>query len=264
MTDSPSDDARLGATEAHMRRVLGLHGDTPRQSATDHSTTTTNGSHPQRRRFVRDGEVPVIVVNRDHRQDDASGGNQLDAARQAIRSQAAARERAELMLAEAQATIKSLQTTLAHERLAKDEAVRRVEAEKQARQTIQSELVIERAVRERLERSLTDSQANIQDLLRKLEGVRSESVAARRMVEDMVGAVVAAPANRHDTPVPTVRRPVGRPRKTAALQTVEKPVVPSGKVPARPDTVSAKGSTKPDRAAQRRAGKPIKWWLTGR
>jgi chromosome segregation ATPase len=65
----------------------------------------------------------VAVIRRDHQPDGEPGTNQLDVARQAIRSEAAARERAERSLAEAQVLIRDLQTKLAHERLAKDEAL---------------------------------------------------------------------------------------------------------------------------------------------
>jgi hypothetical protein len=125
MTDSPPHDARLRATETQMRHALGLRASTPPRSS-------TSGSQPQRHRFVRDGEVPVTVLRRDHQPDGEHGANQLDAARQAIRSEAAAKERAERLLEEAQATIRDLQTKLGHERLAKDEAletVRRLETE---------------------------------------------------------------------------------------------------------------------------------------
>ena len=47
-------------------------------------------SSPQRRRFVRDGEVPVSVIRRD--QDDGANTNKLDATRQALREQIEARE----------------------------------------------------------------------------------------------------------------------------------------------------------------------------
>ena len=271
MTDSPSDDARLGATEAQMRRVLGLHGDTPRQSATDHPTTMTHGSHPQKRRFVRDGEVPVTVIHRDHRQDDTSGANQLDAARQAIRSQAAAREHAERLLAEAQTTIRALQTKLGHERLAKEEVILRAEVATQLLKTVRAELVVDRAVRDRLERSVSHAEATIADLRGKLDGARAELATERRVRQnaDVVGKMpveaheVAAPANRSEA-VPTVRRPVGRPRKTTAAQPVEKPVKPSAKARAPVVPKNAKGLAKPGRPAQRPAGKPVKWWLTGR
>jgi hypothetical protein len=74
--------------------------------------------------------VPVTVIRRDHQPVGDDGANQLDAARQAIRSEAAAKERTERLLTEAQAMIRDLQTKLGHERLAKNEAletVRRLE-----------------------------------------------------------------------------------------------------------------------------------------
>jgi hypothetical protein len=148
MTDSLPDDARLRATEAQMRRALGLGSDAPSQASDRATPQATPSAHPQKRRFVRDGDVPVTVVHRDHRQDDPTGGNQLEQARQAIRAQAAAREKAERLLDEAQARIRDLETKLAHERLARDEAVQRVAAEKQALeqavQTAREELATER------------------------------------------------------------------------------------------------------------------------
>jgi hypothetical protein len=110
-----------------MRRALGLHNVSPTQAATIPSTTSLVASSSQRRRFVRDGEVPVSVIRRD--QDDGVNTNKLDATRQALREQVEARERAEHMLQEAQAMIHGLQTKLAHERLARDEAIQRTDGE---------------------------------------------------------------------------------------------------------------------------------------
>jgi hypothetical protein len=241
MTDTPPDDARAGAAEAQMRRALGLHGQTQTRPAPSHSTTTTNGLHPQRRRFVQDGEVPVTVIHRDHRSDDVSGGNQLDAARQAIRTQAAARERAERLLAEAQAAIRDLQTKLAHERLAKDEAIQRADAEKQASeqalQATRMELMAERLARQNAE------------------------AIGRAAVE---ASEVVALANQDAAAVPTVRRPVGRPRKTAAAKPDQAPIRlthTARKKPAVADDVTGPG--KRGRPAKPRSSKPIKWWLQG-
>ena len=157
MTDSPSDDARLRATETQMRHALGLRGGSS-------SRSSTSGSQPQRRRFVRDGEVPVTVIRRDHQPDGEHGANQLDAARQAVRSEAAARERAERSLAEAQVSIRDLQTKLAHERLAKDEALEAVQRRRprrrrlrQAQQTAEAELAAERLARRNAEDALAEA-----------------------------------------------------------------------------------------------------------
>jgi hypothetical protein len=73
-----------------------------------------------------------------------------NAARQAIRSEATAKDRAERLLDEAQAMIRDLQTKLGHERLAKDEAletVQRLETEMRvaarAQETSAAELAAE-------------------------------------------------------------------------------------------------------------------------
>jgi hypothetical protein len=153
MTDSLSDDARLRATEEQMRRALGLHNASPTQDRPVPSFAAPGASSPQRRRFVRDGEVPVSVIRRD--QDDGANTNKLDATRQALREQIEAREQAEHLLQEAQATIRDLQTKLAHEGLAKDEAIQRVVSEKlvveQALQREQEELATEQASRQKAE-----------------------------------------------------------------------------------------------------------------
>jgi hypothetical protein len=157
MTDFPSDDARLRATETQMRHALGLHGGAPTRSP-------AGGSPSQRHRFVRDGEVPVTVIRRDYQPDGEHGANQLDATRQAIRSEATARGRAERSLNEAQAMIRDLQTKLGHERLAKDEAlasVRRLEVETRAaahaQETAEAELAAERLARRNAEDALVDA-----------------------------------------------------------------------------------------------------------
>jgi hypothetical protein len=243
-----------------MRRALGLSGDTSRQSTTDHPTTTANGSHPQRRRFVRDGEVPVTVVHRDHRQDDASSASQLDAARQAIRSQAAGRERAERLLAEAQATVRSLQTAIAHERLAKDDAIERAKSERQtvehALATVQAELAAERQARQRAEDALRDARATISNLSEKLHAAsqalhtaQAELATERRRT---VGSTRAQMASNGDGTVQTVRRSVGRPRKQTVVVTVEKP---SG------DGIE-KARRRRGRPPKPPAAKPVKWWLS--
>ena len=80
MTDSLHDDARLRATEAQMRRALGLQSDGPPQpTPAVPSPTPTMGLHPQRRRFVRDGEV--LVQHKEHSATGETGTNQLAAAR---------------------------------------------------------------------------------------------------------------------------------------------------------------------------------------
>ena len=82
MPQFPPDHAHLGATEAQMRRALGLAANTQVRSAPIHSTSTTYGPHRQKHQFVRDGEVPVTFIRRNRYPDGEPGTNQLDAARQ--------------------------------------------------------------------------------------------------------------------------------------------------------------------------------------
>jgi len=165
------DDARLRATEAQMRHALGLDGQPQAPHPTDHAPapaqmTDRLSLHRPPRRFVRDGEVQVTTVRRSHPVEVASGlgtsaHSQLESARQTIRSQAIAVERAERALADAQTGIRDLRTKLAHERMAKEEVLqqlRRMETERDAvtaeRQTLREELAVERVGRERLEQDL--------------------------------------------------------------------------------------------------------------
>ena len=166
-----------------MRHALGLHNTSHTQAIPAPAGTSPGASRPQRRRFVRDGEVPVTVIHRD--QGHAPGTNALEAARQALREQVAAREHAEQRLQEAQVTIHDLQTKMAHERLARDEAVQRADNEmqvvKQALQGVLEELAAERASR------------------KKAEQERDESVAARQETEERMLEMLAT-----KNPIPSV------------------------------------------------------------
>jgi hypothetical protein len=194
--------------------------------------------HPQRRKFVRDGEVQVEIVHRGQHQ--ISGeANPLDAARQSIRSLAAAKERTERLLSDAQATIRDLQTKLGHERLAKDEAVAGVEgnrkAVEQTLQTVRSELTAEKIAHERSEQALRDSRSALTNLTEKLHlaaqslaMVRAELAAERQRAKETVRKPLPAPPidapAGGDQAVRAARRPRGRSREAATAVTVEKTV----------------------------------------
>jgi prefoldin subunit 5 len=208
MTESTPDDERLRAAEGQMRRALGLQHE-PAQSTAP--KTISAGANPQRRHFVRDGDVPVTIVHGEH-------GNslvqQLDAARQALRTQTTAFEEAERALVEARNTIRDLRTKLAHESLAKDEAGSHADAEHQrigrALATVQQELAAERASRE------------------QMEAERDRAIARLRITEERVqhatvtwqdegGAKLLAATS--DASRPPRRR--GRPPKAASSEIVE-------------------------------------------
>jgi hypothetical protein len=165
-----------------MRRALGLHNASPTQAVPIPPPPSLGASSPQRRRFVRDGEVPVSVIRRD--QDDAPGTNKLDTTRQALREQIEAREHSEHLLQDAQATIHDLQTKMAHERLARDEAILRAESEKQlveqALQRADDELAIERDRRKKAEQERDDAiagrqkaEGRIQEMLATLDALKA-------------------------------------------------------------------------------------------
>jgi hypothetical protein len=177
MSDTSNDELRLRATEAQMRRALGLN-DQP--STPGHAAPTASSgaslAQPQRRRFVRDSDVAATVVHRDH--DEGAGRNKLDVARQALSEQTAARERAEHLLQEALATIHDLQTQLAHERLARGEAVQRADSEKQ---------VVGQALR-----SVREELAAERDGRRSAEQERDDAIAGRQAAEERTREVLAA------------------------------------------------------------------------
>jgi len=232
MTDSLSDDERLRAAEAQMRRALGLNNTTSQtQAMPPPATPTASTSHPQRRRFVRDGEVPVTVIHRD--QGDASGANALEAARQGLREQVAAREHAEHLLQEAQATIHDLQTKLAHERLARDEALQRADTERQ---------VAEQALHRAQEESAIE-----RDCRQKADQERDDAIAARQEVEERIREMLAAPGSPRDP------QAIRRQRKT--MPTTE-PSVDGDKV----EQVRRRG--RPAKSKQSEA-EIVKWWKPG-
>jgi hypothetical protein len=230
MPNTSNED--LGETETQMRRALGLNdqrltlGHEPLPSA----PTGNSAAHPHRRRFVRDGDVPVTVVHREH--DHGVGTNRLDAAQQTLSEQIAAREQAEQLLQEARATRRALETNLAHERIAKEEAVRRSEDERQA---IQDELATERAGRQQAEQQRDEAvvrRQKAEERLRRVTGVQEaqtasvDPVTAKRgrsagqagVVRSVDGPNVAldilAPTGTVDgTPTVGVARKRGRPPK---------------------------------------------------
>ena len=62
MSDTPNDELRLRATEAQMRRALGLN-DQPSTLGHAPPTASTGAGlgQPLRRRFARDGDVAVTL-----------------------------------------------------------------------------------------------------------------------------------------------------------------------------------------------------------
>ena len=248
MSEVSNDESRLHATEAQMRRALGLQDTPSPKPQSGLSAPPPSHSHRGPRHFVRDGEVPVTVTHREE-----TGTNQLDVARQTIRSLTAARERAGRLLEDAQATIRDLQTKLMHERMSKDEAISRVSSENQATeqaiQSVQADLAAERDARRQAEAAFADAVAGSRD--------------AEQRLRDM-GA-----AERIDNPPQARLR--GRPRKSADG---ERAAAPLGL-----DATGVRESMAPEQAEvqqamqPRRRGRPpkvrepepesqvVEWWV---
>jgi hypothetical protein len=212
MTESSNDDSRLRAAEEQMRRALGLRDSAPASQAPPAARPIQNPNGVQRphRRFVRDGEVPVEVVHHE-----GAGSNQLEAARQAVRTLTTAREQAERQLAEAQAIIRDLQTKLAHERMARDEAVQRAAVEgddtEKALQLARADLDAERAARRATEERLAAALQRCAAAERRAEELTRPALALETAELDAERENVEAPAR---TEKPARRR--GRPPKAKA------------------------------------------------
>lgn len=190
ITPPPTAPEDIATQEARMRRALGLDGPLPARPAP--AAATSARQRPEqaktRPRFVRDGEVPVEVVT-GPRTTGAAPGGQAAALRADLDAERAARAGAERTLAEAQATIRSLQAKLAHTELAHAEALA---AERRARE--QAEVALREAVsaREVAERRLNDAAARA-------------SVGAPKPRPKTQRATTGKPASR--TPAPKGREP---------------------------------------------------------
>jgi hypothetical protein len=139
------------------------------------------------------------------------------------------------LLTDARATIKDLETRLGHERIARDEAIQRAEADRKAieevLQTARSELGTANIPRECAELRLRDAQATISNLTEKLHfaqraAKKAEAESAPRTAREAPSGQVAG--RREE--------PVLKTRKATVEQTIGKPV----KMPRE---------------------KPVKWWL---
>jgi hypothetical protein len=131
LPDDDSNQASPQISESRMRQALGID---PRRSdrhtPSSHGPTSSHGTNAPRRRFVADGDVPVVMIGRrrDHapgeRADQAAAlSDRVSAVESALATERDARLRAEALLADARHTIQQMQTQMAHADLARDEAI---------------------------------------------------------------------------------------------------------------------------------------------
>ncbi len=151
-----------------MRRALGLRDDPrPGDPSVAHRAgeqrpveRTMQRREPDRRarRFVKDGEVPVVVLSgsREHGPDAAVPVNRLAAAESALDAERAARERAERSLQEALAAVQQLRPQIAPARLAHGEA-----------------LATERLAREAAEQARAEAEAAREALATELDTLKA-------------------------------------------------------------------------------------------
>lgn len=176
-----------------MRQALGL-----RNGPSGPAVPQRREAEQRGRRFVKDGEVPVVVVHssRDSGGDGAAPVNRIAAAETLARSERTAREQAERALAEAQATIQNLRTQLVHGEMAHREALA---AERRAREAAETALGEANEARAAAEARAAES-----TYIRRPRRPRPEIVAAERPAFD--------PDNPLAEPTAVIRRR-GRPRK---------------------------------------------------
>jgi hypothetical protein len=158
--DPSSDELHSDTAEARMRRSLGL------ATASDHDVVPSSPNDP------------------------------LKGARQAIRSQVAAREYVERQLSQAQVAVQELRGKLRNARQEKDGAVEAARAAVAAKVTAERTLVgteaalaAEKNARERLERSLRDALATARDLQVRLD-------AAAQTLQTVQGELAAERQDR--------------------------------------------------------------------
>lgn len=244
-------------TEARMREALGLtsnrgaRDNRPKQSGSFNTSSPGRGGggmDAPKRRFVRDGEVQVMMVSgtratdtvqqrRGHGPGPGPGqmNEQAEASQATIRAERAAREKAERALKEAQDSVRDLQTKLGHIGMARDEAIeaaRRADASRaalaQELATVMAQLSVEASARAHAERAHPE---------------RTQPLSAEPEPAPEPEAAGA--------PAPDAKRGRGRPRKVAAELVAAAPRVA---VPKR----------KPGRPRVEKEPEPVKWWVPKR
>ncbi len=149
-SEFPPDSTTDETDEAQVRRALGRLGKDAGDRGRQESRAGGDGTNRQifrpagrqRHRFVAEGEVPVVMLQPGHDQPNSAAfrrpsadpalADRLQAAEAALQHERAARQRAEVSLQAAEATIYDLRTKLGHAVLARDEAMNTLRAHEDA------------------------------------------------------------------------------------------------------------------------------------
>ncbi len=227
-----------------MRRALGLDRDQQRGPQPPPSSPDRLLLHRPKRRFVAEGEVPVVHGRLTRRDEStlpaATTTNRVEAAETAARAEREARDKSERLLAEAQAAVHDLQTRLGHAQLAVSESHQALEAEKSAAAALNDQIT-------QLEARLAEVAAERDSAEQQLHALRA-TLADMRQARDIADRTIRTVVAR---PVVTVRsrKPAAGPPPRAASAASAQP----------------KAATRPGKSATARAeAKPVKWWLKSR
>ena len=263
--DQSEASMRLALERIGARKPRDARAPAPSFSATPMSR---NGADGQKRRFVRDGEVPVMMVTGSRPMENASvrrgpgpQGEQLEAAQAALRTERSAHDTAERRLKDAETTIGDLRTKLGHIALARDEAIETAKRAEAARavlahelDTVNFRLAGEVSARARAERMAAQLSPGVPlDFADPKPVVTATPPQAprRRGRPPKVRADAPAEPAEPGTPAPPRRR--GRPPKDRSLAPMT--ATPTGA------TTTGAPKRKPGRPRIEREPEPVKWWL---
>jgi hypothetical protein len=233
------------------------------QALSSTSPQTGDAESTMRRNLGLDGPSP------------SSANDPLKAARQAIRSQTAAREYAEQQTVQAQSTIQDLRGRLRHVHQERESAINAAQSAMAAKdaaersvRAAESALANERAARARIEGMLRDAEATVRDLREKLaaahqtlRGTQAELATdrqARSSEDDAVIVMPEAATPIRKTEIPVIRRPVGRPRKATMAEMDQTPAKPPEKPLAIRDGTIPLNVDAVGQAVRRPVGRPRK------
>ena len=190
-----------------MRRALGIDRQSSPSAEHYRPPPAPSRTHRGQHRFVRDGEVPVVIRNQEP--GDCGARIKLDQAQQALREQIEAREQVERQLRDALVNIEHLQTQLAHEQIAREEALQRAEAARrqieQALDSAKQELAGERQARQAAEQERDDAIVGRQEAEERLRAAlaaqrtqepRGPAAKAKRAVRAKAGSVTTGSGSR--------------------------------------------------------------------
>ncbi len=164
--------------ERNMRRTLGVG--------------TSSAGH--RRRFAKDGEIPAIVLR--GRSDDSRA-----AVEAAVQSEREARSHVERNLTAAQATIRNLQTQLAHMEMSLAELRQLVDRASGERQSLELALAAEGSARQDAEARLEREIGRRQTLERRVRNFTKPVVPSARLAGERPPRAKVAPQQTEQQPV---------------------------------------------------------------